>query len=175
MSYDCLIVLFLQKSLKSNLDSGLNSYMVTEFFRISAFQKNLIFIIIFFHKCVNVCPRYCIDGFHNLIDRISIHFPAKFNLRFYFVAFCYCNISHIVCNTHDTDMAALDNTYCRTHPGTDSLLHILVRPESNDDLSLHPKAGEDVPVLSVPMSRLILIHKVHIYGIIRNLLIKLRM
>ena len=41
-------------SAKFILDSCLYCYMTFEFFRIFSFQNNIIFIIIFFHKSVNI-------------------------------------------------------------------------------------------------------------------------
>ena len=175
MRHDRLIILRLKESLESDLNSCLHRYMLSEFLLISAFQKYLILIIIFFDQRVNISFGNCLYFCCYFIDRIRVDLPAELDLRLNLIALCHRNIPHIVGNTHHTDMAALDHAHCSAHPGTDLLLDIRVLPVTHDHLALHAETAEDMTVLSVPVGRLILVHKIHINGVIRNLPVKLCM
>ena len=72
-------------------------------------------------------------------------------------------------------MAALHNTYRRAHPGSYFSHYHRVRPVSHYHFPLDSHTAYDVTVLSVPVCGLILIHKIHINGIIGNFLVKLGM
>ena len=63
-------------------------------------------------------------------------------------------------------MTALKNTYGCTHPGTDSVLCGFVFPVAHDHLTFHMETGKNMTVFSVTVSCLILIHKIHINGIV---------
>ena len=171
--HDSLIVLFFQKTFKSDLDLCLNSDMLSEFLRISSLQENVIFAIVLFHQSVCICFRYSLYCFCNFVYRISVHFPAEFNLGFHLIPFCNRYISHIIRNSHNTDMTAFDNSDGSSHPGCDPLLNIFVIPESYDHFSLDSHPADNMSILSVSMSSLVFIHKVHINGVIRNLPVKL--
>ena len=119
MSNNCLVILFFQKSLKSDLNCCLYCYMTFEFFRVSALKKN------------------------------------------------------VISNTAYTDMAALHDSDCGTHPGCQSLLYFLVSPVSDDDFSLDSHTGNNMTVLSATMCRLVLIHEIHVDRVIWDFFIKL--
>ena len=175
MGYDGLIVLLLKETFEAELDLRLDSHMLLKFFRISSLQKNIILLIIFIHQRIGVRNGYRSDTICNLIHRIGIDLPSKFNLGLYLVALCHCHIAHIISHTHYTDMAALHNTYCCTHPGSNLFLYDLIAPVSNDNLALDAHTAYDMTILTVSVSRLVLIHKVHIDGVVRKLLIELCM
>ena len=149
--------------------------MFTEFCFISSFQKNLIFAVIFFYKCFYITWFYILYNSCDLIYRISIYFPSELNLCFYFIALCYSNISHIVGNTHNTDMAAFNHADCCTHPRTDSFLCIFILPISHYNLAALVQTCENVSELTVSVCCLIFIHEIHIDCIVWNLAIKLCM
>ncbi len=175
MRHDCLVVLRFQEPLKSNLNSCLYCYVLPEFLLISSFQKYLIFIIIFFHQCVNIALGDILHIIGDLVHRVGVNLPSKLNLRLHLVPFGHGNISHIIGDSHNTDVAALNHAHCRAHPGTNLLLDICVLPVSHDDLALHTETAEDMTVFSVAMGRLVLIHKVHVYGVVWNLTVELCM
>ena len=70
-------------------------------------------------------------------------------------------------------MAAFDHADGCPHPGRDPLLHLPVGPVSHHNFSLDSHTAHDMAVLSVAMGCLILVHKIHINGVIGNLLVKL--
>ena len=175
MGNNCLIIFLFQETLKSKFDLCLNCYMFLKFFRISSFQKNIIFAVIFFYQSIGICFGYCLNCFCNFIYRICINFPSKLNLCFYLIPFCNRNIAHIICNSHDTDMAALHDTDCSTHPGSNSLLNLFIAPMTYDYFSFDSHTAYNMTVFSVSMSRLVFIHEIHIDSIVRNFLIKLCM
>ena len=72
-------------------------------------------------------------------------------------------------------MAALDHADCCAHPGCNALLHIDVAPVSHDYLALDSHTCHDMTVLTVSVCRLVLVHEIHVDGVVRNLLIKLGM
>ena len=173
MSYDCLIVFLFQEFLKAYLNSCLYCYMTFEFFRVSSLRKNVIFIIIFFHKSVNISLGNSVHIFCDFIYRIGINFPAKFNLSFYLIPLCNGNISHIVGHTANSDVAALHNANSSSHPGSQTLLNLFVSPVAHNYLSLDSHAGYHVTILAATVCGLILVHKVHVNGVVRDFLIEL--
>ena len=72
-------------------------------------------------------------------------------------------------------MAALHDTNCSTHPGCDLALYHRIRPVAYHNLTLHAHAGHDMTVLSVTVGRLVLIHEIHVDGVIGQFLIELSM
>ena len=147
--------------------------MFSEFSFISSFQKDLIFVIVFFNKCIYITLSnlsYCVSNF---IYRVSINFPSEFDLSLYFVTFCYGNVSHVVSYTHNTYMAAFDDTNCCTHPVTDSFLCFFVFPVTHDDFTVLMKACENMSEFTVAMSCLVLIHEVHIDGVVWDFTVEL--
>ena len=72
-------------------------------------------------------------------------------------------------------MAALDHADCGAHPGCNALLHIDIAPVSDYDLALDSHACHDMTVLTVSVCRLVLVHEIHVDGVIRDLLIELGM
>ena len=147
--------------------------MTFEFFRVSALKKNVIFIIIFFDQNINIAFGNILHIIADFIDRISVNFPSELDLCFYFVTFGNGYISHVVGNTAYTDMAAFHDSDCSTHPGCQSLLNFLVSPVSDDNFSLDSHAGNDMSILSSTMSRLVLIHEIHVDRVIWDFFIKL--
>src|SRR5699024_11538325 len=95
--------------------------------------------------------------------------PAEFNLGFHLIPFCNRYVSHVIRNSHNTDMAALDNADGCSHPGCDPFLDVPVIPEPYDYLSLDSHAADNMSVLSVTMGSLVFVHKVHINGVVRNI------
>ena len=173
MGNHSLIIMVLQESLESDLDPCLYCYMTFEFFRVSALKKNVILIIIFFYQNINITLADTVHIFAYFVYRISVHFPAEFDLCLYLVALGNGNISHIIRHTAYADMAALHDTHSGAHPGSQSFLNFSVRPVSDDNLSLDSHTGYDMSVLSSAVSRLVFVHEVHIDGVIGDFLIKL--
>ena len=149
--------------------------MLTEFLLVPAFQQNLILIIIFFYQSIYICFGYCIYRLGNLINRISIHFPAELNLCFYLITFGISNVTHIISNTHHTDMAAFYNAHCGTHPGCNLSCYNRICPMSNNNFSVYFHTAYNVSIFTITMCRLVFIHEIHINGIVRKLFIKLGM
>ena len=174
MRHNGLIVLLLQEPLEAKLDPCLNSHVPPEFLRISSLGLEAVFTFIFIHKGLHIRFGHGSHAVGDLIYRIGVYLPAEFDLCFNLVALGHCHISHIVCHAHDTDMTGLDHAHCGPHPGCDLLLYDTVLPEAHHDLPLDPHAADDVAVLPVTVCRLILVHEIHVYGIVRQLLIILR-
>ena len=72
-------------------------------------------------------------------------------------------------------MAALHDAHRGSHPGADRRLHRTLIPETDDNLSLNAHSRHHVAEFPVSVSGLVLIHEIHVNGVIGNLLIKLRM
>ena len=62
-----------------------------------------------------------------------------------------------------------------SHPSCQLLLHSCRCPVPYDHFALDSHAGYDMPILSVAVGGLVLVHEVHIDGIIRDLFIELGM
>ena len=173
MCHDCLVIFLLQETLKSNLDLCLYGYVATELRLVSALKQDLIFIIVLFHKRINICLADCLDCLCDLIDRICIYFPSELDLSLDLIALGNGYIAHVVCDTHNADVTALHDTDRGAHPGCDALLYLTIFPISYDDLALDAHSGHDMAVLTVAVCSLVLIHEVHVDRIIRDLLIEL--
>ena len=104
-----------------------------------------------------------------------VDLPAKLDLRLYLITLGNCHVVHVVAETAHAHMGGLDHADRRAHPASKLLLYRLGRPVPYNNLALDTHAAHDMPVLSVAVRRLVLIHKIHIYAVIRNLLIELRM
>ena len=151
MGNNCLIILFFKKSFKTDFNLCLNGHMLLKLFRISSFQKNFILIIIFINQCIYIRSGNSIHTFCNLIDWIGINFPAEFDLRFYFISLCNRYITHIISYTHDTNMAAFDNTYRCTHPGCYLTDNDRIRKMSNNHFTFNPHSADNMAVFPVTM------------------------
>ena len=175
MRNDRLIVLLLKEPLESYLNLRLYGHVTTELFWFSSLEQNIVCIIIFICQGFYIALRYSLYSFCDLIDRISIHFPAELDLCLNFITVCDRHISHVVGNSHNTDMAALYDPHRRAHPGCNLLLHFLIFPVSHDHLALNTHSGKDMTILTAAVCRLILVHKIHVYRVIWNFTIKLSM
>ena len=172
---DSLIVLFLQETLKADLDLRLYGYVTAEFRLVSSLQEDVVFVVILFYQSVGIRLGNGLNRLRDLIYGIRVDLPAKLNLRFYFIALCNCHVSHIVGNPHHADMAALHDAYGGSHPGGNLLLHLGIAPVAHYNLSLDSHAGYDMPVFPVAVGGLVLVHEVHVNGIVGNLLVELGM
>ena len=175
MCYDSLIVFLLKETLKTDLDPCLDCYVFLKFFRVTSIQNHVIFIIIFFYQNINISLAYVLYIFCDLVNRISIDLPSKFHLSLNFIAFGYGYVSHVVGNTAYTDMATFHDTNCSTHPGCQTLLNFFVCPVSCDDFTLDSHAGYHMAKLTSAVCGLVLIHEVHINGVIWDFHIELCM
>ena len=173
--YDSLIVFLLKEALKTDLDPCLDCYMLLKFLRVTSIQNHIVFIIIFFYQNINISLAYILNIFCDLVNRISIDLPSEFHLSLNLIALCYSYVSHIVGYTAYTDMAALHDTNCSTHPGCQTLLDLFVCPVSCNDFSLDSHAGYHMAKLTAAVCGLVLIHKVHINGVIGDFHIELCM
>ena len=72
-------------------------------------------------------------------------------------------------------MTAFDNSDCSSHPGTNLLLHVFICPVADNDFPVHMKAAENVSEFPVTVCGLILVHEIHVDGVIRNLPVELCM
>ena len=116
MCNDRLIIILLEETLKSDLDLSLHGHMTAEFFRISSLKQDVICVIVFVRKRFYIALGHRLHCLCNFIHRISVYFPAEFDLCLYFIAVCNRNVSHVVSHSHNAHMAALDHSHCRTHP-----------------------------------------------------------
>ena len=173
--HDCMIIMLCQEFLQSYLNRSLYFYMLSEFCCIPAFRKNLILAVIFICQCADITCRYSVYILNQIIYIIMVNLPAKLNLRFYLIAFCNSYIVHVVTETAYTDVGRFHNTYSSYHPLSDLLNHFRVLPVSNYDLTLDSHSADNMAIFTVSMCRLILIHEIHINGIIRNLFVELCM
>ena len=72
-------------------------------------------------------------------------------------------------------MTAFHHAHCGTHPVCHSLLYLFISPVSYYNLSLNAHTAYDMTILPVSVCGLVLIHEVHINGVIWDFLVKLGM
>jgi len=134
---------------------------------------HIIMFLIFLYLCIYFVIRYIVHQPNNVLYAVVVHTPAKFNLGFDLVTLCYSYIAHIVTNAQHTQPVAFKSTHCRAHPATDTAAKFFVLPPTRNDFFLQTHTGDDKPVLSVTVSGLVQIHKVHVDFIPRNITVKL--
>ena len=149
--------------------------MFLELFRVSSLKKNVIFVIILIYQSVGIRSGYRSYTVCDLVYRVSIYFPSEFDLCFYFITFCNSNITHVICHTHYTNVAALHNTDSSTHPVANLLLNNRISPMTNNNFTLNSHTAYNMTILTVTMCCLVLVHEVHIDGVVRNFFIELCM
>ena len=54
MSYDSLIVLFLEESLETDFDTCLNFNVLSEFSRVSIFENDVVFLVVFVCESIDI-------------------------------------------------------------------------------------------------------------------------
>ena len=173
--YHCLVIILFAEFFDSELDLRLHFDVLSEFLRVPALLDNLVCAVIFFRQSFRLAVG---DGIHILnkdIDRPCVDFPSEFDLRFDLIAFRHGNISHVICKSGYSHMRALEHADCHVHPGSQLFHHCLVFPVTGNDLSLDAHSGDDMAVLSSAVSRLVLIHEVHVDRLIGDFLIVLCM
>ena len=118
-------------------------------------------------------PEVCDDSL--IVFLLQEPLKPDLDLCLHFISLGHCHISHIIGNSHDANMTALDHTHCCAHPGCNLLLYSTVRPVPCNDLAFDFHSCKNMPELAAAVSRLILVHEVHINSIIWNFLVKLGM
>ncbi len=169
-----MIVVLYEEFFDTDLLLRLYSHMFLKLVEIPALVNNLILAVILLNQRIHIALRHRIHILYHVVYAVMVDFPAKLNLRLYFVAFCHSNVVHVVTETAHAHMGGLDHADRRAHPASKLLLHRFGRPVPYNDLALNPHTAHDMPVLPVAVRGLVLIHEIHIYTVVRNLLIELR-
>ena len=170
-----MVILLQQELLKASLNLGLYRHMALKFLRIPALQQDSVLAVILVHQCRDVSLWHSLHIFGQLIDRIGVHFPAELHLGLHLVAFGDSHIPHVVRKSRHPYMAALHDAYRGAHPGCYAAHHLFISPVAHNNLSLNTHAGYHMAVFPVSMGGLVLIHEIHVNGIVGNLLVELCM
>ena len=170
-----MVILLQQELLKASLNLGLYRHMALKFLRIPALRQDGVLAVILVHQGRDISLWHSLHILGQLIDRVSVHFPAKLHLGLHLVAFGDSHIPHVVRKSCHPYMAALHNAYRGAHPGCYAAHHLLIAPVAHNNLSLNAHAGYHVAVFPVSVSGLVLIHEIHVNGIIGNFLVELCM
>ena len=104
-----------------------------------------------------------------------IDLPSEFNFRFYLIPFGYGNIVHVVPDTAYPDMGRFHDADCRSHPASYFILYPGICPMSHNNFTLYSHTAHHMAEFPVAVGRLVLVHEIHINGIIRDFLIELGM
>ena len=171
---DGVVVLFHHEALKAQLDLRLHGHVAAELLPVAAVQEDVVHVVVLVHQRVGVRLA---DGGHvfgDLVDGVGVHGPAQLDLRLDLVALGDGHVAHVVRHAQYAHVAALHQTHGRAHPVRHALLHALVAPMAGDHLALDAHAGDDVAVFAVAMGGLVLVHEVHVDGVVGDLLVELR-
>ena len=142
---------------------------------VSVFIQNLILGIILLHQSVYIPPAHILHILGNLIDGVSVDLPAKLHLGLHLVALGHGHIPHVVRHPDHPDMTGFHDTHRGAHPSRNAAQSFFVAPMAHDHLPLKSHAGDNMAILPIPVGRLVLIHEIHVDGIIGNLQIELGM
>jgi len=168
-----MIVLLHKELLKASLNLGLDSHMPPEFLGIPSLKQDGVPAVILIQQGCDIPLWNRLHIFAQLVHRICIHFPAKLHLGLYLITLGNRYIPHVVGKPGHPYMAALHDAHRGAHPTGNASLHLLIAPVSHDYLALNAHAGNHVAIFPVPVGGLVLIHEIHINGIIWNLLVEL--
>ena len=129
---------------------------------------------IFRHLRVHFRVRDGIDDVHQIADGIVVDFPAHLNVRRDFIAFGDGDVPHVIGEAAHLDL--LGEGIARSHlaPGSELFQRFGIFVVADDDLVVHAQAGDDIAELSVAVGCLVLVHEVHVDGIVRQSLVVLR-
>ena len=175
MGHDCMVILLLQEALEADFNAGLYRHMAPELRRVSALVQNLVSGIILFHQPIDIALADIRHIFRDLVDRIRVDFPAELNLSLHLVTLCDGHVAHIVRHSRHTDMAGLHDPHRRAHPSRQPVQGLLIAPVPHNHFAFNTHAGHDMAVFPVAVCRLVLVHEIHVDGIVRNFHIELCM
>ena len=175
MGDDGMVVLLLQEALEADLDARLHCHMAAELSRVPALVQNPVFRVILLHQSVDVPLAHVRHIFRDLVHRIGVYLPAELDLGFHLVPLGDGHIAHIVRHAHHADVAGLHDAHSSVHPPGQALQCPFIAPMPHDHLALDSHAGDDMAVLPVAVGGLVLVHEIHVDGVVGNLHVELGM
>ncbi len=140
---------------------------------IDAFRRHGILLFVFLHERVYIFFTHGTDIIYKVSDRIIIHLPAEFDMRLDLIPFRNCYIAHIIRKAADLDRLGKSVSRGNLTPGSKLFKRIGIFIVADDYLVIHSQTRYDITEFPVAVSRLILVHEIHVDGIVRNLLIEL--
>ena len=169
-----VVVVLHEEALDADLLGGLDLDMGAELLRVTAVEHQIVGVVVLVGEGLDLGVGDAVDVGHELVDGPGVHGPAKDLLGLDLVAVGHRDVAHGVREAAHADVTGLVDAHRHALPGTELGQDGLVLPVAEDDLVVPAHAGEDVPELALAMGRLVLVHEVHVDGVVRNLLVVLR-
>ena len=95
----------------------------------------------------------------------SVQRPPEHDLSGYLVTLCYSHLPHIVTESKDLASGSIGYRTGGPHPHRHPPPNLCILPMAGHYFPFNSHAGMNVPMLSIPMSRLVQVHVIHIDGI----------
>ena len=169
-----VVVVLHEEALDADLLLGLDLDVTTELLRVTAVEHELVGVVVLVGEGLDLGVGDAVDVGHEVVHGPGVHGPAKDLLGLDLVAVGHRDVAHGVREAAHADVAGLVDAHRHALPGAELGEDRLVLPEAKDDLVVPAHAGEDVPELALAMGRLVLVHEVHVDGVVRDLLVVLR-
>jgi hypothetical protein len=116
-----------------------------------------------------------LNGVSKISHSVSIDGIAELDFRADLIAFCDCNVAHVVAEAGDLELLRVVPCARSAEPSPSLGLNLRILPKAHDDLAFHAHPSSDEAELAIAMSGLVQIHEVHIDGRPGQLLVELRM
>src|SRR5690606_2286708 len=168
-----IIALLIKEAFKRNLVASLNSYTSFPSFLAVCAIIELVQLSILRHQSVDFLLCNGIHVLNKISDTIVVDRPAKLDLCFYFISLGNTNVTHVITETSNFNIEAFVVSNRYIHPVCNLLLHFWTLPVADNDFILLIQAGIDEAILTITMSSLVQVHKVHVNRCPRNAFIVL--
>ena len=171
---EAVVVVLDEEALDADLLGGLDLDVATELLRVTPVHNELVGVVVLVGERLDLGRGDGVDVRHDLVDRPRVDGPAELDLGLDLVAVGHGHVAHGVGEAGATDVAGLLQAHRGGLPAAELGEGDRVLPEAEDDLVVPAHAGEDVPELALAVGGLVLVHEVHVDGVVRDLLVVLR-
>ena len=157
---------------KNTLDSDLFLCLIAD--RVDVLFVHVVKTAVFVNELVDVSLAHLVHFRYEVAHSPGVHLPAELYLSLDLVALGDSYLTHIVTKAHYFQLPAECRTDSRALPVSYLLLSFAVLPVACNDTPRRSQPCADEAVLSVAVSRLVKVHIVHIYLLVGDRPVVLR-
>ena len=169
-----VVVVLHEEALDADLLGSLDLDVTTELLRVAAVEHEAVGLVVLVGELLDLGGGHGLDVRGEVVDRPRIDGPAELDLGLDLVAIGDGDVAHGVGEAGDADVAGLVDTHGDALPLAELGEGDGILPVTKDDLVVPAHAGKDVPELALTVGGLVLVHEVHVDGVVRDLLVVLR-